>query len=300
MQLHFKVIVCAVLITACVPAQPALPSVQSPPSTASIQATAAVSKAGATNAPFAVATQVSSAKPATGCASANFIKVSASLKNSAYPAPSVSASCDGGRVTVTSNGIPNFEFVSVTPSKLQAQNYSWMFPQNPLKAATTTAVPLGGASAVAVNGLPIFGPTEAPNAGYSDPFLDKILDFCNGHVAPRGDYHFHARPDCIGVDINKPGTVIGYAFDGYPILSPVACSDAACVSTRRLTSSWKLTDAGKKNAWQKHSYVAGAGDLDQCNGRTQADGSYAYHATDTFPYFIGCYAGTVNLQGPPR
>ncbi|MEM7345662.1 MAG: YHYH protein, partial [Chloroflexota bacterium] len=43
----------------------------------------------------------------------------------------------------------------------------------------------------------------------------------------------------------------------------------------------------------------GSGDLDQCNGLTLADGSYAYFATDTFPYFMGCYYGVANLPRTP-
>ena len=28
------------------------------------------------------------------------------------------------------------------------------------------------------------------------------------------------------------------------------------------------------------------------NGRTRPTGEYVYHATDTFPYLLGCYRGT--------
>ena len=36
---------------------------------------------------------------------------------------------------------------------------------------------------------------------------------------------------------------------------------------------------------------------DQCNGRVQADGSYAYYATEDFPYFLGCFVGTATNVG---
>ena len=49
------------------------------------------------------------------------------------------------------------------------------------------------------------------------------------------------------------------------------------------------------DTWAAHTYVAGAGDLDECNGLTDADGNYAYYTTDTFPYIIGCYSGVVDL-----
>lgn len=60
-------------------------------------------------------------------------------------------------------------------------------------------------------------------------------------------------------------------------------------------------------AWDAYAYQESDADnvLDQCNGRVQADGTYGYHATATFPYMIGCYHGEVNAGagqdtgGPP-
>ncbi len=49
-------------------------------------------------------------------------------------------------------------------------------------------------------------------------------------------------------------------------------------------------------AWDIHAYVDGLGDLDKCNGlpitEAGAPFDYAYFATDSFPYFLGCYHGT--------
>lgn len=56
--------------------------------------------------------------------------------------------------------------------------------------------------------------------GSRDPFLDMLLDYCNGHTAPGGVYHFHARPECLFGDDDTEGLVLGHAFDGYPILAP--------------------------------------------------------------------------------
>jgi hypothetical protein len=176
-------------------------------------------------------------------------------------------------------------------------------------------VPLGGPAAITVTGLPIFGPTENPMDGYRDPYLDdmlaNLLDECNGHTAPRGVYHFHARPDCLVMSLGgqRAGLVIGYAFDGYPVLFPLGCDDASCTTTRELSSSWRLTldeytTATRGPAWDIHEFVDGLGDLDECNGMAiTAAGSpydYAYFATDTFPYFLGCYRGTPEIprMGP--
>jgi hypothetical protein len=244
------------------------------------------------------ATQPASANT-TACPSTSFMNVQADPKNTAYPAPTLTVTCGSSTFVVASNGIPNFEFVQITPNALKAQTYSWTIPLTPA-SGVTTSIPLVGAVAVAVDGLPIFGPTEAPNMGYSDPYLDGILDFCNGHTAPRGDYHFHARPDCLVtlLSAEKPGTVMGYGFDGVPILSPYVCANTACTTTKKVTSSWKVVNASLTNAWQKHGYVAGQGDLDECNGGLTSAGTYAYFATDSFPYFMGCYRGTVPANTP--
>lgn len=56
------------------------------------------------------------------------------------------------------------------------------------------------------------------------------------------------------------------------------------------------TVATRGPAWDVHVYEAGLGDLDRCNGlaitEPGAKYDYAYFATDTFPYFMGCYHGT--------
>ena len=47
---------------------------------------------------------------------------------------------------------------------------------------------------------------------------------------------------------------------------------------------------------QDYEYVAGSGDLDECNGRTGVTpefpkGIYHYYATDTYPYLQRCVKG---------
>lgn len=232
------------------------------------------------------------------CPAGQFQHVQADPANTAYPAPQLQVTCNSDTFVVQSNGIPNFEFVQVTPNQLAAQNYTWEIPLQPQMAAEPADIPRLGAVAVAVNGIPIFGPNEAPRDDYGDPYLDGLLDYCNGHTAQQGIYHFHARPDCLFETIdNQVGLVIGYAFDGYPILAPYLCQDEQCTSVKKVRSSWQRTKE-VRNAWEAHQYSEGSGDLDRCNGLAFADGSYAYFATDTFPYFLGCYRGVATVSDP--
>lgn len=233
----------------------------------------------------------------TGCPTNHFLDVSTYTQGAIQPRLNVT--CTSDTVIVESNGIPNFEFVQITPNALQSQSYRWQFPLHPTMTDAPTDIPLLGPVAVAVNGLPIYGPNEAPNQDYGDPYLDQILDYCNGHTGPRGDYHFHARPDCLFEDMDgNVSLVIAYAFDGYPILAPYVCVDTVCAQTKEVQSSWQRT-SDVRNAWEAHVYVAGSGDLDQCNGMVGPDGTYRYYATDTFPYFLGCYRGQATAAPEP-
>jgi hypothetical protein len=233
------------------------------------------------------------------CPTPNFQDVSQDDPPDGYPDPFLEVTCEGNEVTVFSNGIPNFEYFQVTPNVLEEQDYAWRFPLNPTQANQTGEIPLGGPSAVSINGLPIFGPTEAPQDGYNDPILDELLDYCGGHTAPGGVYHYHFRPECIYEEEDgSVSIIVGYSFDGYPIFGPWACDDAQCDTVSKMQSSWQPSgEPNPASSWEQNEYVEGLGDLDECNGRIGADGNYRYYATDTFPYFMGCYRGTPTNNG---
>lgn len=238
--------------------------------------------------------QSAQAQTAADCPTDTFMDVASYNQTQNYAQPTLAVSCDGTTMHVSSNGITNFTFSATTPNALEVQNYNWAIPQTPVYSATTTDIPLLGAAGIVVNGLPIFGPNEAPTHGYGDPYLDEILDYCNGHTAQGGTYHFHARPDCLWTSIEgQVGLVIGYAFDGFPILAPYINTAEGVIEVQ---SSWART-ADVTNAWEAHEYIPGLSILDECNGMLLDDGSYAYFATDTFPYFMGCYHGEVSGGG---
>src|SRR2546429_53225 len=97
--------------------------------------------------------------------------------------------------------------------------------------------------------------------------------------------------------------LIGYAADGFPIYSNRGHKSAndAKSPLKTLRSSYQLKkgerptgDAGPGGKYdgtftQEFEYVAGSGDLDECNGRNGVtpeypNGTYYYVATDTFPF----------------
>jgi len=96
-------------------------------------------------------------------------------------------------------------------------------------------------------------------------------DRCDGHPAPGGTYHYHDVSSCILAAAKGPSNLVGWAFDGYPIV------------VERYSSGDLPSDA----------------DLDSCHGRTSPvliGGSvvttYHYDATLEYPYTLGCFHGT--------
>ena len=227
---------------------------------------------------------------------------------SAYAAPELSASCEDGELVVTGNGIPPYTFVPLTPNPLNevAQNYS--ITLNPEIAAAPSDIPFLGLAGFAVNGMPWFGPNEGPVPdNFGDPIYNGITDGCFGHTA--NEYHHHAlAQQCLvqeavasaepwtlaAPDPNEASPIIGWALDGFPIYGPYGCTDESCTTVIEFQSSWVQTGNPQELALDNHEYQQQNGEqfLDQCNGRTQPDGSYGYHATSTFPYILGCYMGT--------
>lgn len=206
--------------------------------------------------------------------------------------PEVSASCDGDSVAITSNGIPDYTYIETSPGSPDAVDLAFTIPASPSRAAEVTAVPLLGTAAVAVNGLPIYGPTEGTGGDVLS--LEGALSECGSHNGPTG-FHIHMfgtsdSTDCMFTadEVAAAPQLLGYAFDGYPIYT----------GNDQHTSSWQLIDESlfATDTWAAHTYIEGLGDLDQCNGLTDADGNYAYYTTDTFPYVLGCYSGVVDLE----
>lgn len=215
-----------------------------------------------------------------------------------YEQPRVAAECAGDVVVVRSNGVPHYEFVQVTPRPLAAQNHVFRIPKEPELAAEPTSIPLLGQAGFAVNGVAFFGPNEGPVPAverFGDPIFNSIMDECLGHTA--GEYHYHAfHQPCLtnGVKEGQRSPVLGYAFDGFAIRGPFGCADGDCSEVIRMRSSYVQVGDPSINAWDAYAYREQDGTefLDRCNGHTDPAGDYHYHSTATFPYIIGCYAGT--------
>ena len=211
--------------------------------------------------------------------------------NPDLPDPQVSASCIDDNLIVTSNQIPDFPYIETSPGNPTANDLEFIIPATPLIAEAVSDIPALGAIGVAINGIPIFGATE----GTGGDVLSLAGGFteCGGHNGPTG-YHYHTL-SVIGSDFclfteaqtTAEPQLFGYAFDGYPIYT----------GNTQFTSSWSLTDPSlfATDTFSAHTFTANSGDLDQCNGRTDTEGNYAYYTTQGFPYTLGCYRGVVDI-----
>lgn len=243
-------------------------------------------------------------------------------------------SCSGTVRTLTGNGIPDHAVTSgnfATP--ISAQSILINMPATPAVTSNTgtatsnpgyvfNSVKLDPATA----GTCSSSATSTANGGGcvaamgTDPWkLEAIggafvfgTDESNAHVQPNGQYHYHGVPEAYVSKLNKgmAMTLVGFAVDGFPIYARYGYTTANDASSpiKLLTTSYRkeaTPDVGRPSVTifpmgtftSDFEYVAGLGDLDECNGRTGVTpefpkGIYHYLITDTFPYIQRCIKGS--------
>ena len=116
------------------------------------------------------------------------------------------------------------------------------------------------------------------------------LDLENAHVDNRGLYHYHGISSSLVSSLD--GTLLGYAADGHEIhyVGEKAKASWQLKNGMRSTPPFGRFD-GTYN--QDYHYVAGSGNLDECNGN-QIKEQYRYYATNTYPFFPRCFLGRVS------
>ena len=147
------------------------------------------------------------------------------------------------------------------------------------------------------------------------------LDREHAHVQPTGTYHYHGLPELLlaRLTAGRPRMVlVGWAADGFPIYGPWIQPDPADATTLRPAVTGYRLRAGERAGGlggrhdgtyvQDWEYVAGAGDLDECNGRWGRtpefpEGTYHYVLTEEFPFVPRFWRGvpdeTFLRRGPP-
>jgi hypothetical protein len=245
--------------------------------------------------------------------------------------------CTNTQRVLVANGLPDHDVGTFpnpnNPNPISAQKVAASFTLSP--ALTDTASELGGprgAIGFILNGVKIDAGT---NGGCNDsgsacdegrpqgqwrmealgntPFKFGT-DSNNAHVQPGGAYHYHGMPEgFVALQGGGPTkmTLIGWAADGFPIYArygyTVANDTASAIKVIKGSYRFKAKPDSNRppvstypmgTFVQDYEYVAGLGDLDECNGRTGVtpefpQGIYHYYATDTYPYLQRCVRGKV-------
>jgi LysM repeat protein len=193
---------------------------------------------------------------------------------------------DGQTRTISTNDLPGtsgvFPIASDSqayqydrnPNSIQVQNLSVELPAQPTANAQSTPL-TGGAigfiysDASKTSMTALFAAVDEKG---NDAVAHEVQDSNKGHPQQSGEYHFHSAPEAL----KDAEGIIGYALDGFPIMGS-------------MENGQKVTNA----------------DLDENHGKMttiQVDGkevqTYAYYATDEYPYTIGAFKGTpAQVQG---
>jgi YHYH protein len=197
---------------------------------------------------------------------------------------SQSITMDDTTNSITGNGLPNHTTgifpVSLSddayqfdrnPNAIQAQTITYNLPTNPMVAAIPTCLGLGPIG-ITLTGAVFFNALDATG---KDAVAHELQDACQGHPERTGQYHYHSLTSCLSDPGSGHSSLMGYALDGFGIYG------------KRGENGELLTNA----------------DLDACHGHTheivwntKTVAMYHYHATDEYPYTLGCYRGTPILN----
>lgn len=253
-------------------------------------------------------------------------------------------SCVNGQRLLVANGVPDHAtgtFPSArNPNKISAQQVSFATTLEPV--ARTGSGQRIKVPAFALNGIK-FDPGTAGrcDSDVSDPsgcdlgrgtgqWIMEALgqstfdfgdDANHAHVQPSGEYHYHGIPEGMLSEQNKSGQamqLIGWAADGFPVYARYGLSNPKFMTSAMqvMKSSYQLKktpDSGRPSTGmipmgaftQDYEYVAGLGDLDECNGRFSVtpefpEGIYHYYATDSYPFIQRCVKGSADSQPRKR
>ena len=127
---------------------------------------------------------------------------------------SVTLSYDATYMTVTTPGIANHDMEGGPGGEINSQDYSWKLPLVPVddddcnpdvSTDGCDMAPDRGPVAVAVNGVPFYGPEDGPGGDavashigiYEEDRQQIELGVCGAHSGPGGSYHYHYDGNCM-------------------------------------------------------------------------------------------------------
>jgi YHYH protein len=209
-----------------------------------------------------------------------------------------------------------------------AQDFDFQVTTTPALAARPTALTTGFLLGVHESSV-IFDPDTAE--WYQNSFSSgwnenaRELDIYGAHTHPesmtqagidKGVYHYHRITEQWASTPSAHSGIVGWASDGFPIYLRYGWAKPTNTEhgVKNLASSYRLKKGSRPSSSPggtydgtyvaDYEYVAGHGDLDQCNGRLCVtpefpDGIYAYFLTDQWPYVPHWIRGTPDRSFSP-
>ncbi|MCK0095709.1 YHYH protein [Yoonia sp. F2084L] len=215
----------------------------------------------------------------------------------------VTITVDGDQRCIRSDGVPDHDTGPWREGAIvEQQDHAFCMDATPeladtitrnvrVSGITVTGIPLRPGTAEYYDASTERGYSRDPSSGWNvEGVGGLIMDAQNAHVDGDGMYHYHGIPSAVVEGLEN--TLFGYAADGFEIHY---VGDQA-------QSSWQLKSGERASGpggahdgtyVQDYEFIAGSGDLDECNG-AMVDGRYVYFATDTYPFFPRCFKGTVS------
>jgi hypothetical protein len=253
----------------------------------------------------------------------NFISAVLDLQRNSLFNGSLSITVDSDECVFASNSIPNNDFndsSAAFATAVSAVNAEYRVTTTPKFADAVTPISLTTDNAILLNGVKIdllaagcygvgdgaIGCNDMSQPWRYDPMspLTRFgTDNHNAHTQPDGSYHYHGNPKALfEQDGNVESPVVGFAADGFPVYGSYIDDNGqirAVTSSYRLKSGSRPSGSGNPGGTydgtyvDDYEYVAGSGDLDECNGMMR-NGDYGYYIVNAYPWVLACYKGTTN------
>ncbi len=234
---------------------------------------------------------------------------------------SITVDHDNNECVIAANSIPNHDFndsSAAFATNVSAVSAEFRIPLNPSFASTSTAISLTTDTAILLNGVKVdllaaacynvgderIGCNDMSQPWRFDPMSPLTqfgTDSHNAHTQPDGTYHYHGNPLAL---FDQQGTaespLVGFAADGFPIYGSFIDDNG---QVRAVTSSFQLKSGSRPQSnsdpggnydgtyVDDYEYVAGSGDLDECNGMMR-NGAYGYYVVNEYPWVLACFKGT--------
>ena len=188
---------------------------------------------------------------------------------------------DASTVWVRSHGMTANMGPWLNPGAATAQGYAHKFPRNPTVPTVKVASPTGGEIGMLVNGVPIYGLTNANSwTGTTNGFPQQggqgiwnvevglaeglVLDTVLGaHPQQQGAYHSHTTPYRLYKNLppTQHSPIVGWSFDGYPVYGPYGYADpmSNTSSIIRMSTGYSLRNITERTTLPNGNTASQAG-----------------------------------------